>query len=130
MDGVVLSLFLLTTFFGGVVTGLAGFAMGLVVSGVWLHILTPAETAALIVGYGILTQSYNIWRLRHALNWRIVAPFIAGGAVGYGIAVAMDVKTPGLAREQAEKLVHAAHQVCPYSNATRGNVDVKLNVVD
>ena len=55
---------------------------------------------------------------------------LAGGAVGYGIAVAMDVKTPGLAREQAEKLVHAAHQVCPYSNATRGNVDVKLNVVD
>ena len=66
MDGAVLSLFLLTTFFGGIVTGLAGFAMGLVVSGVWLHILTPAETAALIVGYGILTQTYNIWRLRHA----------------------------------------------------------------
>ena len=89
MDGAVLSLFLLTTFFGGIVTGLAGFAMGLVVSGVWLHILTPAETAALIVGYGILTQSYNIWRLRHALNWRIVAPFIAGGAVGVPIGTAL-----------------------------------------
>lgn len=89
MDGVVLSLFLLTTFFGGVVTGLAGFAMGLVVSGVWLHILTPAETAALIVGYGILTQSYNIWRLRHALNWRVVAPFIAGGVVGVPIGTAL-----------------------------------------
>lgn len=54
---------------------------------------------------------------------------LAGGAVGYGIAVAMDIKVPGLSREQAEQLVQAAHQVCPYSNATRGNIDVKLNVV-
>ena len=45
MDGSVLALFLLATFVGGIVTGLAGFAMGLVVSGVWLHILTPAQTA-------------------------------------------------------------------------------------
>jgi uncharacterized membrane protein YfcA len=82
MDGLVLILFLVTTFFGGVVTGLAGFAMGLVVSGVWLHILTPAQTAMLIVSYGLLTQSYNIWRLRHALRWRLVAPFILGGFFG------------------------------------------------
>ena len=82
MDGWILGLFLLTTFVGGIVTGLAGFAMGLVVSGVWLHILTPAQTAALIVGYGLLTQSYNIWKLRHALRWRTVAPFITGGVVG------------------------------------------------
>lgn len=85
MDGLVLGLFLLTTFVGGVVTGLAGFAMGLVVSGVWLHILTPAQTAMLIVGYGLLTQSYNIWRLRHALRWRLLAPFIIGGFVGVPI---------------------------------------------
>jgi uncharacterized membrane protein YfcA len=82
MDGAILGLFLLSTFVGGIVTGLAGFAMGLVVSGVWLHILTPVQTAALIVGYGLLVQSYSIWKLRHALNWRAVAPFIAGGAVG------------------------------------------------
>jgi hypothetical protein len=82
MDGAVLALFLITTFVGGIVTGLAGFAMGLVVSGVWLHILTPLQTAMLIVGYGLLTQSYNIWRLRHALRWRMVAPFIIGGVVG------------------------------------------------
>ena len=46
MDGTIRALFLVSTFFGGVVTGLAGFAMGLVVSGVWLHILTPIQTAA------------------------------------------------------------------------------------
>ena len=89
MDGWVLGLFLLTTFVGGIVTGLAGFAMGLVVSGVWLHILTPAQTAALIVGYGLLTQSYNIWKLRHALRWRTVAPFIIGGVVGVPIGAVL-----------------------------------------
>lgn len=82
MDGAILALFLVSTFLGGIVTGLAGFAMGLVVSGIWLHILTPVETATLIVGYGILVQSYGIWKLRHALRWRSVAPFILGGIVG------------------------------------------------
>ena len=82
MDGLVLALFLISLFFGGIVTGLAGFAMGLVVSGLWLHILTPAQTAALIVGYGLLVQSYSIWTLRHALRWRAVTPFIVGGAIG------------------------------------------------
>jgi uncharacterized membrane protein YfcA len=82
MEGTVLGLFLLSTFIGGVTTGLAGFAMGLVVSGVWLHILTPIQTATLIVGYALLVQSYSIWKLRHALSWRKVSPFIVGGAVG------------------------------------------------
>jgi uncharacterized protein len=85
MDGLVLALFLASVFFGGIVSGLAGFAMGLVVSGIWLHILTPAQTAALIVGYGLLVQTYSIWKLRHALSWRKVTPFIAGGAVGVPI---------------------------------------------
>ncbi len=48
---------------------------------------------------------------------------------GFGLDVALKVSLPGLDREAAEKLVAAAHQVCPYSNATRGNVDVKLTVV-
>jgi uncharacterized membrane protein YfcA len=82
MDGTVLLLFLAATFVGGIVTGLAGFAMGLVVSGVWLHILTPVQTAALIVSYGILVQSYGIWKMRRSLQWRVVMPFIAGGLVG------------------------------------------------
>lgn len=85
MDGMVLGLFLFATFIGGVTTGLAGFAMGLVVSGIWLHILTPIQTATLIVGYGLLVQSYGIWKLRHALDWRKVAPFIVGGAIGVPI---------------------------------------------
>jgi osmotically inducible protein OsmC len=44
------------------------------------------------------------------------------------LAVALDVTLPQLAGEDAAELVRAAHQVCPYSNATRGNVDVALTV--
>jgi Ohr subfamily peroxiredoxin len=48
---------------------------------------------------------------------------------GFGIEVTLNVSVPGLARELAEALVAKAHQVCPYSNATRGNIDVTLNIV-
>ena len=48
---------------------------------------------------------------------------------GFGITTQLDVSLPGLDKEQARELVEKAHQVCPYSNATRNNVDVKLNVV-
>jgi uncharacterized membrane protein YfcA len=85
MDGVVLGLFLLAAFIGGFASGLAGFAMGFVVSGIWLHILTPIQTTTLIVGYGLLTQGYGVWKLRRALIWRSIAPFIIGGAIGVPI---------------------------------------------
>lgn len=49
---------------------------------------------------------------------------------GYGLAVELVAHLPNLPREQAEALVHAAHQVCPYSNATRGNIVVELRVAD
>lgn len=48
---------------------------------------------------------------------------------GFGIEVDLAVSIPGMERAQAEALVHAAHQVCPYSNATRNNIDVRLSVV-
>ncbi|GAB2788696.1 organic hydroperoxide resistance protein [Halomonas shantousis] len=47
---------------------------------------------------------------------------------GFGIEVELNVFLPGMAREQAQVLVDKAHEVCPYSNATRGNIDVTLNV--
>lgn len=48
---------------------------------------------------------------------------------GFGLAARLNVKLPGIAHEMAQKLADAAHAVCPYSNATRGNVDVTLTVV-
>ena len=47
----------------------------------------------------------------------------------YGIAVRMNVSLPGMDRAAAQSLLDAAHQVCPYSNATRGNIDVAINLV-
>ncbi len=89
MDGSVLALYLLSTFVGGLVSGFAGFALGLVVSGVWLHFLTPVQTAILMVGYGLITQGYGIWTLRHALHWQKVTPYVVGGAVGVPIGTAL-----------------------------------------
>lgn len=48
--------------------------------------------------------------------------------VGFGIAAALTVSLPGFNRAQAEDLVAKAHEICPYSNATRGNIDVTLTV--
>jgi len=48
---------------------------------------------------------------------------------GFGIEVELKISLPGLPREQAESLVQMAHVVCPYSNATRGNIDVTLTLV-
>jgi lipoyl-dependent peroxiredoxin len=48
---------------------------------------------------------------------------------GFGLEIALEISLPGIEHEVAEALVAKAHQVCPYSNATRNNVDVKLSMV-
>jgi len=50
-------------------------------------------------------------------------------ATGFGIQATLNVSLPGVDLETAQKILHGAHQVCPYSNATRGNIDVTLNLV-
>lgn len=49
---------------------------------------------------------------------------------GFGLAVTLDVNVPGVEQAVAEELVAKAHQVCPYSNATRGNIEVTLTVTN
>jgi Ohr subfamily peroxiredoxin len=58
---------------------------------------------------------------------RVTIGTIEGGA--YGLAVELDVHIPGVDEDTADKIVHAAHEVCPYSNATRGNIEVTLKIV-
>ena len=89
MDGLVLTLFVLAAFAGGFVSGFSGFAMGLVVSGIWLHIITPVQTATLIAGYGLLTQGYGILKLRQAVNWQNIWPLAFGTTIGIPIGVMM-----------------------------------------
>jgi Ohr subfamily peroxiredoxin len=50
------------------------------------------------------------------------------GEGGFGLSVTLHVELGGVSQEEAEKAVAVAHQVCPYSNATRGNIDVVLDV--
>ena len=78
MDGMTLelTLFLLATFAGALVAGLSGFAFGLVVSAIWLYILTPLQTATLIIAFGLIVQGYSVWKLRGALDWRKLWPFV------------------------------------------------------
>ncbi|MDO9074724.1 MAG: organic hydroperoxide resistance protein [Rubrivivax sp.] len=54
---------------------------------------------------------------------------MTGKEGAFGIAVVMAISVPGMDKAAAEALVAAAHEVCPYSNATRGNIDVVLTVV-
>jgi len=49
---------------------------------------------------------------------------------GFGLEIALDITLPGLVRGEAEALIEKAHQVCPYSNATRNNVAVKLSLTE
>ena len=47
---------------------------------------------------------------------------------GFGLTVAIEAELPGVDETKARELLDAAHQVCPYSNATRGNIDVKISL--
>ncbi|CAA9202930.1 Organic hydroperoxide resistance protein OhrB [Flavobacterium bizetiae] len=49
---------------------------------------------------------------------------------GFGLAAELDVNIPGISIEQAHELTEKAHQICPYSNATRSNIEVKLSVTN
>jgi len=52
------------------------------------------------------------------------------GSEGYGLAAKLEIALPALDRETAEQLVAKAHQICPYSNATRGNIAVDIKLVE
>jgi uncharacterized membrane protein YfcA len=91
MDGMPfeIPLFLLATFAGAFVAGLSGFAFGLVAASLWLYILTPLQSATLIVAFGLLVQGYSVWTLRKALDWRRLWPFVAGAAIGVPAGVTL-----------------------------------------
>jgi uncharacterized membrane protein YfcA len=80
--GSFLVIFLIGTFTAAFVTGLAGFAFGMVAAAIWLHALSPVQVTALIVFYALLVQSHAVWKIRQVLNMRRLLPFIAGSAVG------------------------------------------------
>lgn len=91
MDGLPLELpvFILATFVGAFVAGLSGFAFGLVAASLWLYILSPLQTATLIVAFGLIVQGYSVWKLRRAMEWRKLWPFVFGAAIGVPAGVTL-----------------------------------------
>jgi uncharacterized membrane protein YfcA len=89
-----LALFLAATFGAALVAGLAGFAFGLVAAAVWLHVLTPLQTAMLIVAYGLIVQGWAVWKLRAALKPARLLPFVVGGLLGIPLGVELLRRAP------------------------------------
>jgi uncharacterized membrane protein YfcA len=84
-----LTIFLAATFLAALVAGVAGFAFGLVAAAAWLHVLTPLQTTTLIVAFGLIVQGYSVWKLRRALKFERLLPFLIGGALGLPVGVAL-----------------------------------------
>jgi uncharacterized protein len=80
-------LFLAGTFLAALVAGIGGFAFGVVAAAIWLYILTPLQTATLIMGLGLVVQGYSVWTLRHALSWSRLTPILIGTAFGVPLGV-------------------------------------------
>src|SRR5262249_42574087 len=83
-----LLLFISAAFAGALVAGIAGFAFGLVASALWLHFISPAESAPLIAAFAIIVQGIGIWGLRKSIDLRQLAPYLIGSAAGIPIGVA------------------------------------------
>ena len=89
MDSASLLIFLVGAFAAAFVTGLAGFAFGVIAAAIWLHALPPVETTTLIVTYAVLVQGYAVWKLRQALNTDRLWPLILGSALGIPVGGAL-----------------------------------------
>jgi uncharacterized membrane protein YfcA len=77
-----LLVFVIASFVGALVAGVAGFAFGLVASAIWLHAISPTQSPALIAAFAIIIQGATLWKLRHAVQLSRLVPFFIGGAFG------------------------------------------------
>jgi hypothetical protein len=72
---------------GGIASGAAGFAFGIVGSSIWLHAIAPVQTTFLVAAGGLAIQAGTIWPLRHSLDRRRLWPLLLAGAAGVPIGV-------------------------------------------
>jgi uncharacterized protein len=87
LDALSIFVFLASAFAASLITGLAGFAFGIIAAGPWLHVLKPAQATTLIVAFGLLIQSYSVWKLRAAIRIQRLLPFLIGSALGVPLGV-------------------------------------------
>mgnify|MGYP002136791991 CR=1 FL=1 len=95
---------------------------------VWLETRKPKTDAR--PGLAELTRRWH-GKLRAEAPGTSIDATVGIGQIpqGFGIEVQLEVSIPGMDKAAAQALVDKAHQVCPYSNATRGNIDVTITVV-
>ncbi|MFC0398837.1 Ohr family peroxiredoxin [Paraburkholderia rhizosphaerae] len=86
-----------------------------------------AWSACLISAIGLAAKEQKV-ELPHDLALDIAVDLGKSGDA-YLLAARIEVSMPGIARDVAQAIVHAADQICPYSKATRGNIDVAINVI-
>lgn len=79
----------LGAFIGALAVGGAGFAFALAASSIWLHVLDPLQTTALVVASGTLLHASFIWSMRRSIEPGRLLPFVIGGLVGIPIGVAL-----------------------------------------
>jgi uncharacterized membrane protein YfcA len=82
-----LTLFIAAGFAASLIAGVAGFAFGLVAASIWLYFLTPLQITTLIAVFGLVVQGYSVWKLRRALRFELLWPFLLGGVVGVPFGV-------------------------------------------
>lgn len=132
-----LVVFLTGTFAAAFVTGLAGFAFGMVAASIWLFALSPAQTTTLIVAYAFLVQGYGTWRLRGAIDYKRLLPFVVGSAIGIpaGIAI-LEFVRPALIRTAvgallvAFSLYNLTRPKFPVANRLGGAGDAGVGVLN
>src|ERR1700746_3357031 len=77
-----IALFSAGTFAAAFVTGLAGFAFGIIAAAVWLHFLAPAEVEPRIAACALTVQGVSVGKLRRAVRFGRIWPFVLGSAIG------------------------------------------------
>lgn len=88
-----IGLVVLGGFLGGIASGAAGFAYGVVATSIWLHAISPVQAALLVVSGGLVIQIGLVWTMRRTLEFGRLWPFLVGGAVGIPLGVLLVVET-------------------------------------
>jgi uncharacterized membrane protein YfcA len=83
-----LAIFMGGTFAAAFVTSVAGFAFGMIAAGIWLHVMSPAQSSILIVAYALLIQGHAVWNLRHAFNFQRLKFLLLGTTMGIPAGIA------------------------------------------
>ena len=91
--------------------------------------LFAAGDSACVIGALMFVAAASKTALPADLSIKADVGIGPNGKGGFGIQVALNISLPGMDRQLAEDLVNKAHEVCPYSNATRGNIEITLTIL-